>query len=47
MPVHIFDGVRLPRTGSQHVDGTVVLLSTLLVMNAIAIYIRHRFETQP
>ena len=46
MPMQIFDWARLPQAEFQHIAaaGIVVLLSVLLLMNATAIYIRHRFE---
>ena len=48
MPMQIFDWARLPQAEFQHVAaaGIVVLLTVLLAMNAIAIYIRYRFETE-
>jgi phosphate transport system permease protein len=48
MPMQIFDWARLPQDDFQHVAaaGIVVLLTVLLAMNAVAIYIRHHFETQ-
>jgi phosphate transport system permease protein len=47
MPMQIFDWARLPEAEFQHVAaaGIVVLLTVLLLMNATAIYIRYRFET--
>jgi phosphate transport system permease protein len=47
MPMQIFDWARLPQAEFQHVAaaGIVVLLTVLLAMNAVAIYIRYRFET--
>ncbi len=47
MPMQIFDWARLPQAEFQHVAaaGIVVLLTVLLAMNALAIYIRYRFET--
>ncbi len=46
MPMQIFDWARLPQAEFQHVAaaGIVVLLTVLLAMNAVAIYIRYRFE---
>lgn len=48
MPMQIFGWATLPQEGFQHVAaaGIVVLLAVLLGMNAIAIYIRHRYETE-
>ena len=48
MPMQIFDWATLPQAEFQHVAaaGIVVLLSVLLTMNAIAIYIRYRYETR-
>ena len=47
MPMQIFDWARLPQAEFQHVAaaGIVVLLTVLLLMNAVAIYIRNRYET--
>jgi phosphate transport system permease protein len=47
MPMQIFDWARLPEAEFQHVAaaGIVILLTVLLLMNATAIYIRYRFET--
>ena len=46
MPMQIFDWARLPQAEFQHVAaaGIVVLLTVLLLMNAIAIYIRNRYD---
>ncbi len=46
MPMQIFDWARLPQAEFQHVAaaGIVVLLSVLLLMNAVAIYIRNRYD---
>ncbi|WP_331233881.1 phosphate ABC transporter permease PstA [Natronorarus salvus] len=46
MPMQIFDWAKLPQAEFQHVAaaGIVVLLTVLLAMNAVAIYIRYRFE---
>ena len=46
MPMQIFDWARLPQAEFQHVAaaGIVVLLTMLLLMNAIAIYIRNRYD---
>jgi len=46
MPMQIFDWARLPQADFQHVAaaGIVVLLTVLLLMNAIAIYIRNRYD---
>ncbi len=48
MPMQIFDWATLPQEGFQHVAaaGIVVLLTVLLSMNALAIYIRYRYETK-
>lgn len=47
MPMQIFDWAKLPQAEFQHIAaaGIVVLLAVLLSMNAVAIYIRHRFDT--
>jgi len=46
MPMQIFDWARLPQAEFQHVAaaGIVVLLTVLLLMNAVAIYIRNRYD---
>ncbi len=46
MPMQIFDWARLPQADFQHVAaaGIVVLLTVLLLMNAVAIYIRNRYD---
>ena len=46
MPMQIFDWARLPQAEFQHVAaaGIVVLLTVLVLMNAIAIYIRNRYD---
>ena len=46
MPMQIFDWARLPEADFQHVAaaGIVVLLTVLLLMNAVAIYIRNRYD---
>ncbi len=48
MPMQIFDWATMPDATFQHVAaaGIVVLLTVLLAMNATAVYIRHRFETE-
>ncbi len=48
MPMQIFDWATLPQAGFQHIAaaGIVVLLAVLLSMNALAIYIRYRYETK-
>jgi len=48
MPMQIFDWARLPESDFQHVAaaGIVVLLSILLLMNAVAILIRNKYETR-
>ena len=48
MPMQIFDWAKLPQEEFMHVAaaGIVVLLFVLLSMNAVAIYIRHRFDTR-
>ncbi|QZA88648.1 phosphate ABC transporter permease PstA [Salinarchaeum sp. IM2453] len=48
MPMQIYEWAKLPEADFQHVTaaGIVVLLTVLLTMNAIAIYIRHKFDTQ-
>lgn len=48
MPMQIFDWAQLPEAEFQHIAaaGIVVLLAALLSMNAIAIYIRNRYERQ-
>lgn len=48
MPMQIFDWAKLPQAEFQHIAaaGSVVLLTILLLMNATAIYIRNRYETQ-
>ncbi len=46
MPMQIFDWARLPQAEFQNVAaaGIVVLLTVLLLMNAVAIYIRNRYD---
>ncbi|WIV67486.1 phosphate ABC transporter permease PstA [Natrialbaceae archaeon AArc-T1-2] len=46
MPMMIFEWATLPEPGFQHVAaaGIVVLLSILLLMNAVAIFIRNRYD---
>lgn len=46
MPMQIFDWATLPQAGFLHVAaaGIVVLLTVLLSMNAVAIYIRNKYE---
>ncbi|MFP8891679.1 phosphate ABC transporter permease PstA [Natrialbaceae archaeon A-CW2] len=46
MPMMIFEWATLPQPGFQHVAaaGIVVLLTILLLMNAIAIFIRNRYD---
>ena len=46
MPMQIFDWARLPQAEFQNVAaaGIVVLLTVLLCMNAVAIYIRNRYD---
>lgn len=46
LPIQIFNWVSRPKTEFQHVAaaGIVVLLLVLLVTNAAAIFIRHRFQ---
>ncbi len=46
MPMQIFDWARLPDETFQHVAaaGIVVLLTILLLMNAVAIYIRNKYD---
>ena len=48
MPMQIFDWATLPQAEFQHVAaaGIVVLLTVLLTMNAVAITIRHRYDTK-
>lgn len=48
MPMQIFDWAKLPQSEFQNIAaaGIIVLLAVLLSMNAVAIYIRHRFDTQ-
>lgn len=48
MPMQIFDWATLPQDEFQHIAaaGIVVLLAVLLSMNALAIYIRHQYETK-
>ncbi|AFZ71607.1 phosphate ABC transporter permease PstA [Natronobacterium gregoryi] len=46
MPMQIFEWAKLPEDEFQHVAaaGIVVLLTALLLMNAVAIYIRNRYD---
>ncbi|MFP9192920.1 phosphate ABC transporter permease PstA [Natronosalvus vescus] len=46
MPMMIFEWATLPQAGFQHVAaaGIVVLLTILLLMNAIAIFIRNKYD---
>ncbi len=46
MPMMIFEWATLPEPEFQHVAaaGIVVLLTILLLMNAIAIFIRNRYD---
>jgi phosphate transport system permease protein len=46
LPIQIFNWVSRPKTEYQHVAaaGILVLLAVLLVLNALAIYLRHRFQ---
>ncbi|SDQ58724.1 phosphate ABC transporter permease PstA [Natronobacterium texcoconense] len=46
MPMQIFEWAKLPEDDFQHVAaaGIVVLLTVLLLMNAVAIYIRNRYD---
>ena len=47
MPMQIFEWASQPQSEFQHIAaaGSVVLLSVLLVMNATAVYVRHRYES--
>jgi phosphate transport system permease protein len=46
MPIQIFNWVSRPQTEFQHTAaaGIIVLLAVLLAMNAVAIYLRNRYE---
>ncbi len=46
MPMQIFEWAKLPEENFQHVAaaGIVVLLTLLLLMNAVAIYIRNKYD---
>ncbi|HWO70012.1 MAG TPA: phosphate ABC transporter permease PstA [Actinomycetota bacterium] len=46
MPIQIYNWVSRPQTGYQHVAaaGIVLLLGVLLAMNALAVYLRNRYE---
>jgi phosphate transport system permease protein len=46
MPIQIFNWVSRPQTEFQHTAaaGIILLLALLLVMNALAIYLRNRYE---
>ncbi len=48
MPILIFDWAKQPASEFQNIAaaGIVVLLSVMLLMNAVAIYIRNKYETQ-
>lgn len=46
MPIQIFNWVSRPQTEFQNVaaSGIILLLGVLLAMNAVAVYLRHRYE---
>jgi phosphate transport system permease protein len=46
MPIQIFNWVSRPQTEFQNVAaaGIILLLTVLLAMNAVAVYLRHRYE---
>ncbi|GIU98472.1 MAG: hypothetical protein KatS3mg014_0088 [Actinomycetota bacterium] len=46
MPIQIFNWVSRPQTEFQNVaaSGIILLLAVLLAMNAVAVYLRHRYE---
>jgi phosphate transport system permease protein len=46
MPIQIFNWVSRPQTAFQHTAaaGIILLLAVLLAMNAVAIYLRNRYE---
>ena len=48
MPIQIFNWVSRPQDEFQNVAaaGIILLLGVLLTMNAIAVYLRHRYETK-
>ena len=48
MPMQIFEWAGQPAAEFQHIAaaGSVILLSVMLLMNATAIYIRNRYDTQ-
>jgi phosphate transport system permease protein len=48
IPILIYNWVSRPQAGYPHVAaaGIVVLLAVLLAVNALAIYIRHRFQAK-
>lgn len=46
MPIQIYNWISRPQTEYQHVAaaGILLLLAVLLAMNALAVYLRHRYE---
>jgi phosphate transport system permease protein len=48
MPIQIYNWVSRPQAAFQDVAaaGIVLLLGALLAMNAVAVYLRHRYETR-